>query len=59
MNEAVTRLAQRLKNVITVRRKRSKKGRFDIKRTLRQNLAYGVSRSSCVSRTQERESRRS
>ena len=38
MNEAVTRLAQRLKNVITVRRKRSKKGRFDIKRTLRQNL---------------------
>src|ERR1700688_814837 len=41
MNEAVTRLAQRLKNVITVRRKRAKKGRFDIKRTLRQNLAYG------------------
>ncbi len=41
MNEAVTRLAQRLKNVITVRRKRSKKGRFDIKRTLRQNLEYG------------------
>src|SRR6202161_1903484 len=41
MNEAVTRLAQRLKNVITVRRKRSKKGRFDIKRTLRQNLTYG------------------
>jgi uncharacterized protein with von Willebrand factor type A (vWA) domain len=41
MNEAVTRLAQRLKNVITVRRKRAKKGRFDIKRTLRQNLEYG------------------
>src|SRR5882757_3505148 len=40
-NEAVTRLAQRLKNVITVRRKRAKKGRFDIKRTLRQNLEYG------------------
>src|ERR1700733_5948540 len=30
-----------LKKMITVRRKRSKKGRFDIKRTLRQNLAYG------------------
>jgi uncharacterized protein len=27
--------------VITVRRKRAKKGRFDIKRTLRQNLEYG------------------
>jgi hypothetical protein len=41
MNEAVTRLAQRLKNVITVRRKRSKKGRFDIKRTLRSNMQNG------------------
>src|SRR6266853_5168804 len=41
MNEAVTRLAQRLKNVITVRRKRAKKGRFDIKKTLRANLMYG------------------
>src|ERR1700688_582463 len=41
MNEAVNRLAQRLKNVITVRRKRAKKARFDIKRTLRQTLAYG------------------
>jgi len=41
MNEAVTRLAQRLKNAITVRRKRAKRGRFDIKRTLRQNLDCG------------------
>ncbi|HUA33092.1 MAG TPA: VWA domain-containing protein [Candidatus Binataceae bacterium] len=41
MNEAVLRLAQRLKNVITVRRKRAKKGRFDIKRTLRSNLQTG------------------
>jgi uncharacterized protein with von Willebrand factor type A (vWA) domain len=41
MREAVTRLAQRLKNIIAVRRKRMKKGRFDIKRTLRSNLAYG------------------
>jgi uncharacterized protein len=41
MNEAVVRLAQRLKNVITVRRKRAKKGRFDIKRTLRHNLENG------------------
>ena len=41
MNEAVQKLAQRLKNVIAIRRKRAKKGRFDIKRTLRQNLEYG------------------
>jgi uncharacterized protein len=41
MREAVTRLAQRLKNIISVRRKRMKKGRFDIKRTLRHNLEYG------------------
>jgi uncharacterized protein with von Willebrand factor type A (vWA) domain len=41
MNEAVQKLAQRLKNVIAIRRKRDKKGRFDIKRTLRQNLEYG------------------
>ncbi len=41
MNEAVARLAQRLKNVISVRRKRAKRGRFDIKKTLRRNLMYG------------------
>jgi len=41
MREAVTRLAQRLKNIIAVRRKRMKKGRFDIKRTLRVNLVNG------------------
>jgi len=41
MNEAVTRLAQRLKNVISVRRNRARRGRFDIKKTLRRNLEYG------------------
>ena len=41
MREAVTRLAQRLKNVIAIRRKRSRRGRFDLKRTLRRNLQYG------------------
>jgi len=41
MQEAVQKLAQRLKNVIAIRRKRSKKGRFDIKRTLRNNLDCG------------------
>ncbi|HKN00208.1 MAG TPA: VWA domain-containing protein [Candidatus Binataceae bacterium] len=41
MQEAVQKLAQRLKNAIAIRRKRAKKGRFDIKRTLRSNLEYG------------------
>ncbi len=41
MNEAVARLAQRLKNVISVRRRRARRGRFDIKKTLRRNLEYG------------------
>jgi len=41
MYEAVQKLAQRLKNAITVRRKRAKRGRFDIKRTLRHNLDCG------------------
>ncbi len=41
MRQAVTRLAQRLKNVIAMRRKRTKRGRFDIKRTLRHNLQNG------------------
>ena len=41
MNEAVTRLAQRLKNIISVRRRRAKRGRFDSKKTLRRNLEYG------------------
>src|SRR5260370_27493315 len=41
MNEAIARLAQRLKNIISVRRRLAKKGRFDIKKTLRTNLVYG------------------
>ena len=41
MDEAVTRLAQRLKNVVAVRRRRAKRGRFDSSETLRHNLQYG------------------
>jgi uncharacterized protein with von Willebrand factor type A (vWA) domain len=41
MNEAVSRLAQRLKNRLSVRRKRATRGRFDVKKTLRKNLQYG------------------
>ena len=41
MQEAVTRLAQRLRNVISIRRKRAKRGRFDPSATVRKNLQYG------------------
>ena len=41
MNEAVARLAQRLKNRLSVRRKKASRGRFNVKATLRRNLQYG------------------
>jgi uncharacterized protein with von Willebrand factor type A (vWA) domain len=41
MKEAVTRLAQRLKNVIAIKRKHAKRGRLDVKDTFRKNLQYG------------------
>jgi uncharacterized protein with von Willebrand factor type A (vWA) domain len=41
MQEAVTRLAQRLRNVISIRRRRAKRGKFDPSATLRRNLQYG------------------
>lgn len=41
MNDAVARLAQRLKNRLSVRRKKAARGCFDVKKTLRSNLQYG------------------
>jgi len=41
MNDAVARLAQRLKNRLSVRRKKAASGRFNVKNTLRKNLQYG------------------
>lgn len=41
MREAVTKLAQRLKNVVSIRRRRGKRGKFDLNDTLRKNLQYG------------------
>lgn len=41
MQDAVTRLARRFKNLLSLRRKRARRGRFDIKETLRRNLQYG------------------
>jgi len=41
MNAAVTRLAQRLRNVMAIRRRRARRARFDSQRTLRRNLSRG------------------
>ncbi|HWO40732.1 MAG TPA: VWA domain-containing protein, partial [Candidatus Eisenbacteria bacterium] len=41
MNEAVARLAQRLKNRLSARRKKAARGRFNLKATVRQNLQFG------------------
>jgi uncharacterized protein with von Willebrand factor type A (vWA) domain len=41
MKEAVAKLAQRLKNVVSIRRRQAKRGKFDLQGTLRKNLQYG------------------
>jgi uncharacterized protein with von Willebrand factor type A (vWA) domain len=41
MKEAVAKLAERLKNVVSIRRRQAKRGKFDLKDTLRKNLQYG------------------
>jgi uncharacterized protein len=41
MKEAVAKLAQRLKNVVSIRRRHAKRGKFDLQDTLRKNLQYG------------------
>jgi len=41
MREVVTRLAQRIKSVLSIRRRRLKKGKLDLHTTLRRNMARG------------------
>ncbi len=41
MREAVSALARRLKNVMATRRKRMKRGRLDVKRTIRDSMEFG------------------
>ncbi len=41
MQEAVQRLAQRLRNVVAIRRRKARRGKFDSSETLRHNLQYG------------------
>lgn len=41
MRDVVHRLAQRIKNVLSIRRKRELRGKLDLHRTLRQNMSHG------------------
>ncbi len=41
MREVVARLAQKLKNIISMRRRRERKGKFDLKSTMRKNMTHG------------------
>ncbi|NNL65922.1 MAG: VWA domain-containing protein [Myxococcales bacterium] len=41
MREVVTRLAQRIKNILSIRRRRQKKGKLDLHYTLRKNMSHG------------------
>ncbi len=41
MREVVERLAQKLKAIVSMRRKRQRRGKFDLKTTMRRNLVHG------------------
>jgi len=41
MREVVDRLAQKLKSVISMRRRRQRKGKFDLKTSMRRNMKHG------------------
>ncbi len=41
MREVVNRLAQRIKNILSIRKKRLKRGKLDLHQTLRRNMAHG------------------
>jgi uncharacterized protein with von Willebrand factor type A (vWA) domain len=41
MRDVVARLAQKLKNIISMRRRRERKGKFDLKATMRKNMTHG------------------
>jgi hypothetical protein len=41
MREVVERLAQRIKNILSVRKRRLKRGKLDLRQTLRRNMSHG------------------
>ena len=45
MREVVARLAQRIKNILSIRKKRLKRGKLDLHTTLRRNMAREIGRA--------------
>ena len=41
MREVVERLAQRIKNILSVKKRRLKRGKLDLRQTLRRNMSHG------------------
>ena len=41
MREVVERLAQRIKNILSIRRRRQRRGKLDLHQTLRRNMSHG------------------
>ncbi len=41
MRDVVNRLAQKLKNIVSMRRRRQRRGKFDLKATMRKNMRHG------------------
>ncbi len=41
MREVVERLAQKIKNILSIRRRRQKRGKLDLHQTLRRNMSHG------------------
>ena len=46
MREVVERLAQRIKNILSIRKRRLRRGKLDLHQTLRRNMSHGGSPSS-------------
>jgi uncharacterized protein with von Willebrand factor type A (vWA) domain len=55
MREVVTRLAQRIKNILSIRKKRLKKGKLDLHQTLRRNMARGGIPFEVIYKTRRKE----
>lgn len=55
MREVVTRLAQRIKNILSIRKKRLKRGKLDLHQTLRRNMARGGIPFEVVYKTRRKE----
>jgi uncharacterized protein with von Willebrand factor type A (vWA) domain len=55
MREVVARLAQRIKNILSIRKKRLKRGKLDLHQTLRRNMARGGIPFEVVYRTRRKD----